>query len=339
MTVISVSIVESSEQVISGIPKMVSVSTNIPATIFYTIDGTIPTNFSNIYIGPIFLPFDKLSVTLNILASNGINSSPILTEIYSSNILNDTRLPHSSTDVQPGTNIPDLYPFGTNIAQPLGTYLNPGEAGTNVFDPSLPSTGTGFVGDGYVDQDGYISGTETGFTNKPFTLQNYNIIYSTSDVEGNTGPGIGNLPANVTIKPQDDQPEESDQFSNFFDPRALVIFQDVRKENPADPPIINSMSFTFENPEKARDGNAFFTSGLDSPPNSGSFVSSFYNARENTVTSYYFDSWANKWLIMTAPFVQNGTYDGNLSQVFRGRDTGTVGIVIEWNLYARRVLF
>lgn len=70
MAVISISITESSEQIVSGIPKFVNISTNIPSTIFYTIDGSTPTLFSNIYTEAIFLPIDKPTATLKVFASN-----------------------------------------------------------------------------------------------------------------------------------------------------------------------------------------------------------------------------------------------------------------------------
>jgi len=56
------------------------------------------------------------------MATNGVDTSPIITETYVTNMLNNARLPHSATDAQPGDNIPDLYPFGTNPLQPNGQF-------------------------------------------------------------------------------------------------------------------------------------------------------------------------------------------------------------------------
>src|SRR5271166_3530256 len=102
MAVISVTVTQSEEQVVSGIPKTVSITTNIPATIFYTLDGSTPTLFSTMYTGPIFLPVSQLLVVLSILATNGTDSSPIVVEQYETDIVNsNARLPHSSTNAQP----------------------------------------------------------------------------------------------------------------------------------------------------------------------------------------------------------------------------------------------
>jgi hypothetical protein len=328
MAVISVSITESSEQVVSGIPRSIAIATNIPSTIFYTLDGTDPTFFSNIYTSALLLPYDTLSVTLKILASNGVDSSPIITEVYETNILNNARLPHSATDAAAQINMPALYPYGTNPIQPTTMFMNPGDAGVTVDNPDKTEIGSGY--------DGSLN--KTGFTNSEYNLQNYSIQYSTTDALGQTGKGIGNLPANVIVKNPPPPPETSDQNSNIFDPRAMVIFQDASKENPNDPPHINRQFFSLENPERARDGNHYYNSGLDAPPVSGSFLRAHYNPRDNTLTHYYLDTTCNKWIISKAPFTPTGSFDGNLSGIISSREPGSK-YVFAWVPFTRRVLF
>jgi hypothetical protein len=97
------------------------------------------------------------------------------------------------------------------------------------------------------------------------------------------------------------------------------------------------MHFSLQNEERARDGNAFFTSGLDAPPVNGSFVRSGYNPRDNTMTYYYYDSWCNRWLISKQPYIPNGTYDGNLSGVMAFSSPNNR--VIEWIPGRYHVLF
>lgn len=329
MAVISITIIESAEQIMAGIPKTIGITTNVPTTIFYTLDGTSPTLFSTMYTGLIFLPTDKLSIILNILATNGVDTSPIVSETFITNMLNDARLAHSATDTPAGELMPSLYPFGTPPVQPMGIYLNPGDAGVTVDNPALAEIPSGF--------DGYD--IPTGFTNQPYNIENYNIVYSTTDFEGQTGIGVGNLPATAKIQTETAAPEETEQFNNLFDPRAFVIFQDSTKEDPNEPPHINRMHFSLENPERARDGNNFFTSGLDAPPVSGTFLRSHYNPRTNMITYYYLDTWTNRWIISTTPYNPNGTWDGNLAGV-AGAGGGAGGkYVFEWLPFTRRVLF
>lgn len=321
MTVISVTITASAEQIVAGIPKTVSIATNVPATIFYTLDGTTPTLFSSMYVGPIFLPYAQFVVTLNVMATDGTNFSPVVTEVYQTDMVDgNVRLPHSGTTAQPGGLFPDAYPFGNPPFQPKQEFTNPATQGVTVYDPSLPAIPGGFD----------ASGNPTLFTNQPFNVENYQIPYSTQNAEGQTGPGIGTIPAIVkypaNIDPAYDG-EETNQFTSTFNPRALVIFQNFSEENPEDPPQINRANFTLENTERARDGVYYFNSGPDgAPPPSGTFITAKINPRTNEITHYYRDSWSNQWIISTAPFVPNGSFDGNMAQMpiaFGGR-------VYEW---------
>lgn len=330
MAVITLSIEESSEQIVAGIPKTIILTTNIPSSIFYTLDGTTPTVFSNIYTGPIMLPFDVLSVTLSTFATNGVDSSPIISELYTPLVLNNTRLPHSAVDGQPHDAVPDLYPFGSMVDPNKNLYLNPGNAGETVDAPDILGSNTGYDADGYGN----------AFTDKNFTSENYEIVYTTTDAIGI--PTVGTLPAKVIIETPPAPPEETDQFSNLFDPRALVVFQDFSKEDPEGPIHINKQFFSLENPEKARDGVSFYNSGLDSPPVNGSFLRSHYNPRDQTITYYYLDTWTNRWIISKTPYKPNGSFDGNLSgmPMANGRSNSTGGrFVYEWLTYTRRTLF
>jgi hypothetical protein len=326
MAVISISIVESAIQIVSGIPKTVALSANVPSTILYTLDGTIPNLFSTIYTGPIFLPIDSPVVNLQALATNGTDSSAILSEIYTTDITDGgLRLPHSSGNVPVGVNIPDLYPFGTNTNYPNGNYNNPADSGITVNDPTLPTISNGFDADGY----------PTNFTNLPYNSQNYEVTYTTTDAEGRTGNGIGTLPAATTFKPETPVPNQSQQFSNMFDPRALVIFQDFTKEDPNDPPTINRQFFSTEDPEKSRDGSLLFDADGSGIPPSGTFIRSEYNPRTGMLTSYFRDSWSNKWVISTSPYTPGPNAVTNLST----SSSAWGGKVFEWVAFQRRSLF
>lgn len=328
MVVISISIEESSEQIVAGIPKTISITSNIPSVIFYTLDGSIPTLLSTIYIGPIYLPLDKLKIVVNAMANNGTDSSSIITETYITDMVDsNARLPHSATDAAPGANLPDLYPFGSNAPQPTNSFINPAEAGITVDNPALSEVSNGFDGDG----------NSNNFTNQPYNVENYQINYTTTDNLGQTGNGIGTLPAKVSFEEEMQIPEFTEQFKSTFDPRAFVIFQDFDKEDPNDPPQINKQHFSSEG-DNARDGAHYFNTALDSPPPSGSFVRSHYNPRTNEIKYYYLDTWTNRWIISTQQFVPNTNVSNNLSGMVSGRGNGSQ-YVYEWLPFTRRVLF
>lgn len=327
MSVISIVITESEQEVVAGIPRSISLSTNISSTIFYTLTGEDPTIMSDIYVSPILIPNSTLSITLKVLATNGTDYSPIITEIYQTNILGNSRLPHSTTNQAAGSQIDGLYPFGTNESQPVGTFVNP--AGITIDNSNLETYSNAFDADGY----------PAAFSNQPYTTENYSIIYTTKNAQGEQGPNIGTLPAKVDIEVDPAPPEQSSQFSNMFNPRALVIFQDFSKEDPNDPPHINRQFFSLDNPERSRDGNSFYTTAIDAPAATGSFLRSHYNPRDNTITYYYLDTSTNRWIISKTPYQPTGTWDGNLAGVVSGGRGNGSRYVFEWNAFQRRVLF
>lgn len=329
MTVINITITESEEQIVAGIPLIITLAVNIPSSIFYTLDGSTPTLYSAIYTDPIVLPYDVLSVVLNVFATNGVDSSPIVTETYITNMLNNTRLSHSATTAQPNSGIPDLYPYGTNAPQPDSIYLSPADAGITVDDPNLPTISSGYDADGYA----------TLLSNQDYTQDNYQIIYNTRDAEGM--PQIGILPpVNSTIEAPIPAPEQTNQFTQVFDPRAFVIFQDFTKDDSENANAVNRQFFSLEDPDRARDGNAYFTSGLDAPSVSGSFLRSHYNPRDNITTYYYLDTWTNRWIISKTKHQPKGPYDGNLSgKIVAGKGGPGAKYCYEWLPFTRRVLF
>jgi hypothetical protein len=330
MGVISVTVINSEEEVLAGIPRTVTITTNVTALIFYTLDGCVPTLFSTQYTGPIFLPTEQLTIVLNILATNGTDSSPIVTEIYQTDMVDSNlRFSRNDTNAPPGFNLQGLYPYGDNGLQPQTLFGNPANVGVTVDNPALPATSTGFDG----------QGNPNAFTNQPYNIVNYNIVYPTQNAEGETGPGLSTLPGQVRSLPPQPSigPEVTEQFDNTFNPKAFVIYQDASQENPNDPLAVNRMHFTLENNERARDGNAYFNMGLDAPPVSGTFLRSHYNPRTNMMTYYYIDTWTNKWIISTQPFEPTGPFDGNLSTKYT--DGNGAGVVFEWLPFTRRVLF
>ena len=83
MSTIILSISESDSQLISGIPEYIEFDTNVPATVFYTLDGEDPDTDSIIASGSIYLPTTSASVTVKAIAIAGSKSSAIFEEVYS----------------------------------------------------------------------------------------------------------------------------------------------------------------------------------------------------------------------------------------------------------------
>jgi Chitobiase/beta-hexosaminidase C-terminal domain len=324
---ITLTVTPSTEEIVSGFPKTVTMTTDIHSTIFYTFDGTDPTAMSDIYVGPLAIPTNQSILVFKAFATDGISVSDIFSDVYRTNILNNTRLPHAGTTATPGVDQGNLYPFGTQSPQPNTVFTT--NAGTSyvVNDSSLPQIANAFD----------VNGNNTVFTNKPYTVENYPITYTTVDDQGIPGRGIGTAPAGTVIIEATPIPTVTQSWSNTFDPRAQVIFQDASKERPGDPVQINSMYFSLENAETSRDGNAMTNSGGEGPSVTGSFVRAFINPRDNTITHYYYDNSVNRWIISKAPYVPSGNYDGNLAGAAAfGRGSSKV---FEWAPFRGRHLF
>ena len=310
MAVIVITVTDSSDQLLSGIPKTVTITTNIPSSIFYTLDGTDPSASSTLYLNPIEMPTNVNSVTLKIFATDGTDSSPIVTKEYAPNIV-PLRQSH---DEVTGSNISDktinLYPFGD--ASP-SVEVQYGNIGGDVVDrPDVPGIPDGFDGSG--------TGEYANYTDKP--INEYKILFSDSDYLGERGHGIGTLPAEVTIHVPEPNygPESTDANSRYFNPRALVIYQDNTKE-PFDDDIlqINRNYFSLENPEIVRDGVLLDAQVLGP---TGSFVRAHYNPREHTITYYYHDSATLRWIISKEPYKPNPRAPGLFNIVFSSRKRG-----------------
>jgi hypothetical protein len=75
---IIITVVQSTNQIISGIPEYIEVETNIPSVVFYTFDGSDPTLDSSFLTGTrLLLPTSGNSVSLKLVAIAGSESSDI----------------------------------------------------------------------------------------------------------------------------------------------------------------------------------------------------------------------------------------------------------------------
>lgn len=333
MAVISITITPSLQTVLPDLPALITISTNISAIIFYTLDGRTPNTNSPVYTAPIVMP-ELLSVTLSVIATNGTDTSDVIVQTYTADAskiatMVGDRLPHAPV-IELGCNDGNnsLFPFGQRSPNPDVEYGNVGSAGTTVYNQNLPATSQGYDADGYA----------AVFTNQPPSFYQFNQIYSTTNYEGAILPGTGNLPAAVEIigsqYPREYSPETSSTASKLFDPRALVIYQDTTTEDPTNPAIIMRQNFNLENPEIVRDGNLLHNTALDQETTTGVFVRRDYNPRTNMVTNSYYDNTVGRWIFSKSPYQPTTPGLNNLSRMVFGR--GAAGNRVyswKWNYY------
>lgn len=330
MAVISINIEENSEQIVAGFPRTVALYSNIPANIFYTLDGSAPTTNSSVYISPITIPVDEPQVFLSIYATNGIDNSAVITKMYTGNIINNSRRPHAGV-AGFDTLSQSSYPFSSQWQSSQGIqYLPPDQNPQIVNNPALPVIPSGYNADGNPTKEG---------TNLP--LIDYLLIPTVTDSLGRLLPGV--IPGNKVVvgrtRPVDHDLKASNRAAPLFNPRAMVIFQDETTEDKGAPPMINRHEFTTENPESPNSSGKLYATSLESPTITGSLLKSYYNPRTEMMTNYYRDSSTNRWIISSYPFQPKNPESLDFSHMVFPKGNRTVGKVFSWHLWQHRHLF
>lgn len=323
---ITITATESGKQIISGIPYKITLATNIPATIFYTLNGSTPTTSSLVYVEPIALPTNNAGVTFSYFATNGSESTAVVSKRYA-----PLQAPNRVQRAQVANaghshGTLGLAPFASETGTVLAVYGAPG--GITVDSPNVAST-----------LDGY-DGTGTGTKVRPhdLPLEEYNIVHSESDRQNKRGRGIGTLPATAKIEiPIPEAPSTSSSTSEyFFNPRAMVIYQDSRDadlENPVSK--LNRPFFSMVNPSHTDRGSIVAKTETASNV-TGTFLRSHYNPRDNTITYYYRDRETNQWIISKEPWHPKNENIGALHKmVFSSREPGAA-FVYRWYLWLDR---
>lgn len=320
MATITINVIPSTEQILSGIPSYVSITTNIPAMIFYTLDGTDPDSSSDVYISEIQLPTNVSGVTLKVLATDG-NDSATLSQYFGPNITN-ARLPHSKAEVI--TKIQYNAP-GCTGGNPKVVYSQPGAT------PVHQEANTPIGGDGYGSDPSQYPMREYDQEIPIFSLK-----YS-NNVIGSLGKQIGKMPAKTTIVYTPSTPETSNMNNKLYNSKAMVLFHDGTKPN-ANKNIYFKPNFCGEDLNTDMYGTRrLTTSQADSIQVSGSFVNYYYNPKDNTLNFYYYCNRTQRWIISKEAYptnVQNKSpNDYNLISPNYGDNH-----VYKWMLFKRSAL-
>lgn len=265
MTLITLTFTTSETQTLSGIPDRVAISTNIPATIYYTLDGSLPTLLSELYITEIELPTNINSITLSAIAyyldSDGnLVPSSVLSEFYytDQSALDRTRYIHFEGVVY-------SYPGGQDIPY---YYDETGEVGFSVDIPIDDVKKGQFLPDRDVDGN-YIEFTEQ----------------------------VDPVPPEETVSLKDDNftafstPTDTD-----FNPEALSIEIDGRDGAPEQiVKLINGPYMSLRSPRSSYGGIEFFNH-LGTNYISGGAIKAQYDRKKGIVVFNYFDSNTGRWV-------------------------------------------
>lgn len=296
MAVISISAISLGTELIAGIPQFVALDTNIPSTVFFTLDGSVPTASSSVYLSPIEMPTYG-SIRLRALAISGADLGNLDVTYFT-----QTSALHRHLRIDG---------YGIGIA--VDAYG---------VEPVLT--------DGWgADDTGYVIVPDR---KSDYELKDLEIQYSRA---GFDGEGYGTL-IKLGPQPPDviERSEEIDgEFSSpnnqnvYFNPKATTIVIDgtdgygdqvVR--------IINRPLDGTLDPIKYLQGKTMYE---PQPYISGGHIRTFYNYTTGRLCAYYFDACECRWIKSIQSFDPNAVPRGI------GLRMGIQPLVFKW-VYNKR---
>lgn len=270
MAVVTLTFTQLGEELIDGIPEFVQITSSEPALIFYSLDGSLPTVFSQQYESPIQMPTDVGSVTLSAVGytEDGYGNlvpGPVLSEEY-------------SVDPEIGLRVRNAFFEGV-------TYISPGGS-------DIPF---------WYDYQGEVAVA----IDIPAEELQSQLKLSDRDAQGNMiSTGVfgdtSRTPWLDTTTTRDDPYKAYDSptgsSDGTFDPEALYIVVDGRNPRSLDDvKVINGPYMSLRNPE-GNYGGIDFVSTDGSNYVSGSLARYMFNRDKGVIVFYYFDSNANRWI-------------------------------------------
>jgi hypothetical protein len=258
--VILLSIEESQNQIIGGFPEFVILTSNVPSTIFYTLDGTEPTEDSEIFVDKLVIPTTGITITLKAVAISGMISSSTLEETYFTD--------HSE----------------------LGKVRHTGKEGINILPPGVSP-----VDHLSLDADGdWAQSTTIPFQDLDVVASTTND--KGEDIPGDTTIDFINFAIEVPLVPN--KPAISSPNNNInFDPTASYIIIDGTTPEAIENQtvrIINRPHGTMDLLSRMHNQNM-----SEYQITSSNFVRSMIDPKSGKITFYYRDSRENRWIKST----------------------------------------
>jgi len=250
MAIVTLTFIGSEEEITSGIPRFMTIESNVPATIHFTLNGVTPTINSPIYIDTFEMPDGETSVDLSAF---GIDADgyfgPILTQVFSAD--------QTQIDVTRNIGLEGIV---------VDRFLDP----------------TNFI----VGFDAV--GEESSFSDIPrIDLKQIHSSQGRLGIAEGTQIEILVPDPEDTPYPFDDNFQSSSKVSDdFFNPLARTIINDHREDSATR--VINRPWGSIRSLHRSSWG-AQELRGTDSTYVSGGFVRRFYDAKNNVMGSYYFD--------------------------------------------------
>ena len=296
MAVITISAIELGPELVAGIPRYIALETNVPATIYYTVDGTEPTVLSSVYVDPIILPDNSCNAHLIAMAISGADLGYLSLSF--------------GADTTFITRARRIEGYGAGI----------------VVDA---------YGVDWVVYDGYsLNSQDEAIVPARFSdyeLDQLETKYSKTGPDGlgpGTFPWLGPIPEKIIEEYSPIGPEESSPNNQnvYFDPKALYIVIDgTMKDGYTDQAVfpINRPYGGTMNPATYLNGQLMYS---PEPFISGGLVRSFVNYDTGIMTSYYYDNCDCRWIKSIQKFIKNDVVP---NQIGSRRQSGPP-LVFKW---------
>lgn len=295
MTVVALTFTSSDEEITSGIPRYVDISSNVPSTIYYTIDGSTPTEESLIYVETLQLSDGQTSITLSAFGVDYDGYlSPILTQTFAAD----------QTDI--------------TISRNIGSE---GLVVDRYDDLTDYVVGYDYMGEAVAYSD--------------IERIDLSEIHSSSGRLGlaeGTLIEISKPNPEDTANPFDDEFQANSSPSDlFFNPYAKTITVDKREDNTV---TILSRPFGSirTNANRHNIWERQELRGAESTHVSGGHIRTFYNSKNNIMMGFYYDNYTNRWIRSIQDMPSNITNSFNFWQfgqplVFRWIGRGRHSII------------
>lgn len=255
---IVLTLVESSEEYVSGFPEYIELSSSVPATIYYTLDGSEPTTSSLIAVEKIYLPTTSGSITFKAIAVSSSDSSDILETEYKT----DSTALNGPRRIEEGVLV---LPYGQDIAESLSVKLDGSDA-----QSSSESFSDLDIKASAVSSDGFSLG------------------------DGKTSVSFINFPSRTVETDRFSSSSVNDNY--YFDPSAKYILIDGSTSAQLENQVVRIINRTY-NTLGTTSSFYKEQLGRSEPIITGNYVRSFYNQKTGVYTSYYWESLESRWLV------------------------------------------
>lgn len=270
MAYVTLTFTAADTEIVSGVPTSVTIDSDVPATIYYTMDGTAPGFDSSVYVEALQIPTGTMSFTLSAFGVDGDGyESDILSQFFATDTmqLDRARLINGEGIIVDRSDDPTNTVVGYDASGAAGSFADLTDQ--FLYDQSIHSA-HGAPGD------------------KPGTLVEVNI------------PAPSDTPY-----PYDDQFQgaSNTRYAATFNPYAKTITIDNREDNEVNP-ILRPWG-SLENIYRENGGVRVRSSSQGACYISGGFTRRFYDRANGTMVSYYFDHNEARWIKNTQALPAN----------------------------------